>query len=107
SPVNLTEDDIERTQNLAYIGKHRFSAEKIHRGKVREAGRPDLAAIGPVGAIRNKIDAELSLWRLDRTIDFAGWHMESFGVKLEEMDQRFHRTLHFGAGRRHDFAILR
>src|ERR1700726_1335326 len=107
SSVHLAEDDIERTQNRAHIGKHRFPAEKIHRGKMREARRPDLAAIRLFGAVRDEIDAEFSLRRLDRAIDFAGRHMEAFGVELEVMNQRLHRTLHFRAGGRHDLAILR
>jgi hypothetical protein len=60
SPINLTEHDIERTQNSAHIGKHRFAAKEIHRRKMCEARRPDLAAVRPVGAIRDKINAELS-----------------------------------------------
>src|SRR3984893_10163660 len=107
SPVNLAEDDIERTQSRADIGKHRFLAKEIHRRKMCEAGRPDLAAIWLIGGIRDDITAERSFRRLDRAIDFAGRHMEAFGVKLEEIDQSFHRTLHFRAGGGHDLAILR
>src|ERR1019366_9964331 len=95
SPVDLAEDDIDRTENRAHIGQHRFAAEKIHRGKMREARRPDLATIGLIGAIRDEIDTEFSLGSLDRAIDFAGRHMETFGIELEVMDQRLHRTLHF------------
>src|ERR1700724_2339496 len=105
SPVHLAEDDIDGTQNRAHIGKHRFAAEKIPRGKEREARRPDLAAIWLIGAIRDEINAELSFRRLDRALDFAGRHMEAFRIKLEVMDQSLHRALHFRAGRRHHLAI--
>src|ERR1700732_4286288 len=83
SSVHLSEDDIERTQNRTHIGKHRFAAEKIHRGKVCEGRRPDLAAIWLIGAVRDEINAELSFRRLDRAIDFAGRHMKAFRIKLE------------------------
>src|SRR5260370_42185104 len=33
---------------------------------------PDLALVGPVGAVRHQVDAELALGRLDRGVDLAG-----------------------------------
>src|SRR5260370_42274293 len=33
---------------------------------------PDLALVGPVGAVRRQVDAELALGRLDRGVDLAG-----------------------------------
>src|SRR6476646_5017058 len=66
-----------------------------------KAGGSDLAAIGAIAAIRHKIDAELALRRLDRRVHFAGGHVIAFCIKLEVMDQRFHRAFHLGALRRH------
>ena len=70
------------------------------------AARPDLAAVGPVGAVGDQIDAELALRRLDRGVGLAGRHMKAFGVKLEVMDERFHRPLELGPLGRGDLLIL-
>src|SRR5208282_607517 len=43
--------------------------------------------------------------RLDGGIDFAGRHLEAFGVELEVMDQALHRTLHLVAPRRRDLLV--
>src|SRR6478752_4019884 len=73
---------------------------------MRKAWRADLAFVGLVGAVRDQIDAELALRRLDRDVDFAGRDMEALGVKLEVMDQRLHRPLHLAASRWNDLVVL-
>ena len=57
--------------------------------------------------VRDQVDAELALRRLDRRIDLAGRHVIALGVELEVMDQRFHRALHLAALRRHDLVVER
>jgi hypothetical protein len=74
---------------------------------MREAGRPQLAAIGLVGAVRHQIDAELALGRLDGGIDLALRHAVALGVELEMVDQRFHRALHGAALGGHHLAVGR
>ena len=67
-----------------------------------ERGRPDLAAVGLVGAVGDEIDAELALGAFGRDIYLAGGDVIALGVELEVVDQRFHRLLHLGAlGREH------
>ena len=78
---------------------------EVHRLQMAERGRPNLAAIGLVGAVADQIDAEFALRAFGRDIDFAGGHVEALGVELEMMDQRFHRLLHLGALRRDDLAV--
>ena len=73
--------------------------------EMRETRRADLAAVRLVGAIRHEIHAELALRRFDARIDFAGRHVETFGVELEVMDERFHRALHLAPLRRRDFLV--
>ena len=73
---------------------------------MRKARRADLALIGLVAAVGDQIDAELALGRFDRGVDFAGRHLEAFGVELEVMDQRFHRALHLRAPRRRDLVVV-
>jgi hypothetical protein len=55
-----------------------------------ETGRADLAAVGPVAAIGHKVNAELSLGRLDRRVRLPGGNMKTLRLKLEMVDQRFH-----------------
>ena len=72
---------------------------------MREARRADLAAIGLVGAVRDQIDPELALGRLDHGVDLAFGGAEAFGIELEVMDQGFHRHLHLGPARRCDLVV--
>ena len=71
---------------------------------MQEPRRADLAAVGAVGAVGHQIDAEFALRGLDRRINLARRHVEAFGIKLEVMDQRFHRGLHLAALGRSDLA---
>src|SRR5205085_3722264 len=64
---------------------------------VQTRALPILRLVGPVG---DQIHAELAFGRFDRRVDLAGRDVEALGVKLEVMDQRFHRLLHLAAARR-------
>jgi len=55
---------------------------------VREAGRPDLALVGLVAAVRDEVYAKFALGRFDRGIDLARRNVKAFSVELEMMDQR-------------------
>src|SRR6266566_2089466 len=106
SPVDLSEHDIERSENGGNVGQQVALADEVHRLQMRKAGRADLAFVGLVGAVGDQIHAELALWRLDRGVDFASRYTETLGVKLEMMDQRFHRALHLAAPRRENLVVL-
>ena len=69
-------------------------------------GARSLHPIRLVGAVGHEIDAELALRRLDRRINLARRHLVALGIKLEVMDQRFHRPLHLAALRRRDLAVV-
>src|SRR2546430_11686921 len=86
SPVDLAENDVHRTDDRNQIGQHMAARQEFGRLQHREARRADLAAIGPVGAVGDEIDAEFALWCLDRRIGFAGRHVIALGVELEVMD---------------------
>src|SRR3954454_12784525 len=73
---------------------------------MREAWRADLALVGFVGAVGHQVDTELALRRLDRGVDFPGGNVKAFGIELEVMDQRLHRTLHLTAPWRNDLVVL-
>src|SRR5437016_11356542 len=91
SAIDLPEHDVERADDRRYIGQHMPAAQEVHRLQMRERRRPDLALIGPVGAVRHQIDAELALGRLDRGIDLASGHAMALAVELEMVDGRLHQ----------------
>src|SRR5690606_7764750 len=76
------------------------------RLQMGEARRTDLALVGLVGAVRDEIDAELALGRFNGSIGLAGGYMHALGVKLEMMDERFHRLLHVATAGRRDLVIV-
>src|ERR1700692_2247455 len=106
SPINLSEHDVERTEDRGDVGQQMAPTDKIPRLQMGKARRADLAFIGLVAAVGDQEDAELPLRRLDRGIDFAFRHVEALGVELEVMDQGLHRTLHLGPPRWRDLVIL-
>src|SRR3546814_15186666 len=57
--------------------------------------------------LRHQIDAELALGAFSRDINLARGHMKTFGVKLEVMDERFHRLLHLATFGRHHLTVER
>src|SRR5258708_13338974 len=71
---------------------------------MREGGRADLALVGLVGSIGDEADAEFTFGRFDRGVDLASRNAVPFGVKLEVLDRRLHRALHFAAARRNNLA---
>src|SRR3712207_3492503 len=83
------------------------AAQEIHRLEMDKARRTDFAAISLVGAVRDEIDAELALGRLDGRVNLASRHVEALCVKLEMLDERFHRALHVPAIRGHHLTIRR
>src|SRR5277367_3132971 len=96
SPIDLAEHNVERAEDRADVGQHVLAAQKIHRLKMREAGRAKFDAVGLVRAVGYQINAELALGRLDRRIDLACRDLVALGIELEVMDQRLHRPLHLG-----------
>src|SRR5262249_17892612 len=106
SSVDLPEHDIDRAENGRHVGQHVAAAQKVHRLQMGKARRADLALVRLVGAVRDQVDAELALGRFDRGVNFARRYMITLGVKLEVMDQRFHRALHLFAFWRHYLVIV-
>src|SRR6266508_4363845 len=104
--VDLAEHDVERTDVRRHVGELVAPGHHVERSEMRETRRADLAAVGLVGAIGHEIDAELALGRLDGGVGLAGRHLVALGVKLEVMDQGFHRALHLTAAWRRDLAVV-
>src|SRR5689334_4846182 len=106
SPIDLSEHDVERAEDGGDVGEQMALADVVHRLQMRKARRADLALVGLVGAVGDKVDAELALRRFHGGIDLAGRHMNAFGIELEMMDERFHRALHLAAAGRRDLVVL-
>ena len=87
------------------VGQHVAARQELHRRKMRKGGRADLALVGPVGPIRNKIDTKFTPGCLDCGIDLSGWNAVAFGIELEVFDHCFHRTLHFATPWRNNLVI--
>src|SRR3989440_11041835 len=105
SAIDLPEHDVERADDRRDIGQHMPAAQEIHRLQMGKRRCPDLALVGPVGAVRHQVDAKLALGRLDRSVDLAGGHVMALAVELEMVNGRFHRALHLGARRRDDLVV--
>src|SRR5262249_6665841 len=83
SAIDLPEHDVERANDRRDIGQHMPAAQEIHRLQMGERRRPDLALVGPVGAVRDQVDAKFTLGRLDRSVDLAGGHVMALAIELE------------------------
>src|SRR6185312_9612544 len=104
-PVYFPENDIHRPDNGDRVGDHVALRHLVHRGEVRKARRADLQAIRLVRAVRDEIDAELALGRLDRGVALALGHVHALGEELEVVDQLFHVRLHLDPRRRRDLVV--
>ena len=74
--------------------------------EVREPGGTDVASVGPAGAVRDEVDAELPLGRLDRPVHVALGHRIPLGGELEVVDQGLHAAPHLAAAGVGDLAVL-
>mmetsp|Transcript_50842 Transcript_50842/g.132162 ORF Transcript_50842/g.132162 Transcript_50842/m.132162 type:complete len:291 (-) Transcript_50842:410-1282(-) len=74
--------------------------------EVREPRRADVAAVRPVGAVRDQVDAKLALGRLNGGVCLAGSGRVAFGVQLEVVDQRLHVLFHLLARRRGHLLVV-
>lgn len=83
-----------------------LSRELFDGGQVGEAGRFDLASIRLAGSIRNEINAEFALRRLDGSVRRSRRHLISLCEQFEVMDERLHRVFHFGTRRRRYLCVI-
>ena len=71
SPVDLPEHDVHAREICHRVRQHVALAHVVEHLEVSEAGRPDLAAVRPVGAVGHEIDPELALRRLHGTVGLS------------------------------------
>jgi hypothetical protein len=72
--VDLTKYDVQRADDGGDVGQHMAAAQEVHRLKVGDGRRADLAFVGLIGAIGEQVHTKLSLRRLDRGMDLACGH---------------------------------
>src|SRR6266403_2152159 len=104
--IDLSEHDVERSDDGGDVGQHVTVRQEIHRRKMGEGRRADLTFVWLVGSVRDQEDAEFPFWRLDRDVYLTGWDAVAFRIKLEMLDDRFHRTLHLAASGRSNLVIF-
>ena len=63
--VNFSEHNVHGTNDGNNVSQHVILADVVHEGKVEEAGGLDLAPVGLGASVRDKVDAEFSLWCLN------------------------------------------
>mmetsp|Transcript_33103 Transcript_33103/g.77411 ORF Transcript_33103/g.77411 Transcript_33103/m.77411 type:complete len:312 (+) Transcript_33103:307-1242(+) len=105
-PIDFAEDDVLRANDGNHVGQHVALGHEVEALQVREAGCADFAAVWPVGAVRDEVDAELALGRLARGVRLAWRRRDALRVELEVVDERLHVALHLVARRRRELAVV-
>ena len=76
SSVNLAKYNIHCTNDGNNVSQHVVSADVVHEGEVEEAGGLDLASVRLAASIRDKVDAKLTLWRLNGCVSGASRYLK-------------------------------
>src|SRR6266540_1150975 len=106
SSVDLPEDDVLGADDRDDVGDHVAARHLVERPEVGESRGTEFQTIRLVRAVRDDVDAELTLGMLDRRVRLAGRHVHAFGEELEVVDQLFHVQLHGLARRRRDLVVV-
>src|SRR6516162_3210047 len=104
--IDLSKNDVQRTDDRGDVGEQMAAAEQVHRLQMRERGCADFAPVGLVRSIRDQVHDEFALGGFHGHIDLASGHAKALRVKLEMMDQGFHRALHLAAARGKNLVVL-
>lgn len=73
---------------------------------MRKPGGSNFTPIRSLAAVRDDVDAHLSLWGFDGRVRFPRGYGVALCVEQEVVDQGFHVLLHGGARRRGDFIVF-
>lgn len=57
----------------------------------------NLASVGSVATVRNKVDTHLALGCFDSRVRFSWWNVVAFREELEVVNERLHALLHRGS----------
>jgi hypothetical protein len=76
--ADLPEHDIERSDDGGNVSQHVAARQKVHRRKMRKGGRADLAFVGLVGPVGDKVDPKFTLGRFDRGVNLTAWNAVAF-----------------------------
>src|SRR5688572_2939944 len=102
-PINLSQNDIQRSNNRHNVRHHFTFRHHRQRGKIHKARPAEMHAARSWSTVRFHINTQLAFRGLDRVINLAGGYVESFSDDQEMMNQRVHVTLHRFAIRQHHF----
>ena len=78
----------------------------VEAAQVGETGGANLAAVGPLGAVRDDEHTHLTLGGLDGAVCLSGRNCVTLGVEQEVVDESLHVLLHGSARRRSDLVVL-
>jgi hypothetical protein len=78
----------------------------IETTQVGKTGSADVASVWSLTAVRDNVDAHLTLRGLDRGVCLTRGNCVTLGVEQEVVDKGLHVLLHGGSGRRRDLVIL-
>ena len=88
------------------VGHEAALDHRRQRLQVVERGAPDVHPVRPARPVRHQVAAQLAPGVLDRHVCLPRRDLEALGEDLEVVDQRFHRLVDAGSGRRGDLAVL-
>ena len=86
SSIDLTKHHVHRPNHRHDVCEHVSLHHFIDCRQVRKSRRTDFQAVGFVGAVRDEINAELTLRVLDRGLDFTRRHAIPFGEQFKMMN---------------------
>ncbi len=103
SPVNLSKNNIQRSNNRDNVCHHRATRHVRQRRKIHETWSAEMNARRLRASCRFNVNTEFALRSFNRVIDFAGRNVDAFGHQQEVMNQRVHVRLHRFPIREHNF----
>src|SRR5881394_4582682 len=92
--INLSQNDIQRSNDGDHVGNHLAARDVRQRRKIHKTGAAKVNARRLRSANRFDIDAEFAFRTLNRLINLTGRHIETLGDDQEVMNQRVHVRLH-------------
>src|SRR6266851_4286130 len=105
SAITIPQDEVEAAHDRDHVRNQDALHQLFERLEIAERRRPDLHAIGLVGAIRNQVEAQLATWALHERIDVANGTLEPFADEPEMVDDRLHALAELAPRGQGHFAV--
>jgi hypothetical protein len=94
------------TDNSDSICQKVTTRNLIKSTQMSKAGSTDLAAVGSLAAVTDKVDTHFTLGGLNGGVSLTRRNGVSLGEEKEVVDQRLHVLLHGGTGRGRDLVVF-